>query len=184
MGQSWDFASQVAYGAGPETTATGDAAIWEPFFLENDGSLFVYFSDQRDPERSQKLSLTSTADLISRTPSADVVAYSDVSARPGMAVISYLPGIGQYMLSYEFYNPPSGGGCPAHYRLASNPTAFFTATDTALTTTNGYTPGGSPYSVWYGYPGSTTEGAVILSTNSEPLSSCLQTTRKHGIWLM
>jgi hypothetical protein len=167
MGQTWTFASHVAYGAGPETVTTGDASIWEPFFLEYDGSLFVYFSDQRDPEHSQKLSLTSTTDLLKWSASTNVVAYSDVDARPGMAVISYLPGVGQYMLSYEYCNPPSGSGCPAHYRLATNPTEFLTASDQALTTTAGYTPGGSPYSVWYGYPGSTTEGAVILSTNSD-----------------
>ena len=167
MGLSWTFASHVAYGAGPETVATGDKAIWEPFFLEYDGSLIVYFSDQRDPAHSQKLSLTSTADLLTWSASMDVVAYSDSNARPGMAVISYLPTIGQYMLSYEYCNPPSGSGCPAHYRLASNPTEFLNAPDHTLTTTSGYTPSGSPYSVWYEYPGSTADGAVILSTNSD-----------------
>ncbi|KAF7158733.1 hypothetical protein CNMCM5623_003897 [Aspergillus felis] len=167
MGKSWKFASHVAYGAGPETVTTGDKSIWEPFFLEYNGKLMVYFSDQRDPAHSQKLSLTSTTDLLTWSASTDVVAYSNANARPGMAVISYLPTIGQYMLSYEYCNPPSGSGCPAHYRLASNPTEFLTATDHTLTTTSGHTPGGSPYSVWYQYPGSTTDGAVILSTNSD-----------------
>jgi hypothetical protein len=167
MGRSWTFASHVAYGAGPETVATGDKAVWEPFFLEYSGSLIVYFSDQRDSAHSQKLSLTITTDLLTWSASADVVAYSDVNARPGMAVVTYLPTTGQYMLSYEYCNPPSGGGCPAHYRLASNPNEFLNAADQALTTTSGYTPGGSPYSVWYEYPGSSTGGAVILSTGSD-----------------
>ncbi|GIK05144.1 hypothetical protein Aspvir_009246 [Aspergillus viridinutans] len=167
MGKSWTFASHVAYGAGPETVTTGHKAIWEPFFLEYNGKLIVYFSDQRDPAHSQKLSLTSTTDLLTWSASTDVVAYSRVAARPGMAVISYLPTIGQYMLSYEYCNPPSGSGCPAHYRLASNPTEFLNAADHTLTTTSGHTPGGSPYSVWYKYPGSTTDGVVILSTHSD-----------------
>ncbi|KAJ5176578.1 uncharacterized protein N7482_002455 [Penicillium canariense] len=163
MGKSWKFASHVAYGAGPETVATGDKAIWEPFFLEYNGSLIVYFSDQRDSAHSQKLSLTSTKDLLTWSASADVVAYSAVNARPGMAVVTYIPTTGQYMLSYEYCNAPSGG-CPAYYRLASDPTQFLNAPDKALTTTSGHKPGGSPYSVWYG---STTAGAVILSTNSD-----------------
>jgi hypothetical protein len=162
MGLSWEFASHVAYGDGPETVTTGDEAIWEPFFLEYDGSLIVYFSDQRDSAHSQKLSLTTTTDLLTWSTSEDVVAYSDANARPGMAVISYLTTTGQYMLSYEYCNPPSGSGCPAHYRLASNPTEFLDATDQALTTTSGYTPSGSPYSVWY-----ETGGVVLLSTGSD-----------------
>ncbi|KAJ6007999.1 hypothetical protein N7540_011975 [Penicillium herquei] len=166
-GETWTFASHIAYGKGPEIVTTGDKAIWEPFFLEYDGSLLVYFSDQRDSAHSQKLSLTTTTDLITWSTSSDVVSYSDVDARPGMAVISYLPTVEQYMLSYEYCNSPSGSGCPAHYRLASNPTEFLDATDQTLTTTSGYTPSGSPYSVWYQFPDSTTDGAVILSTNSD-----------------
>lgn len=166
-GSSWTFVSHVAYGAGPEIVTTGDAAIWEPFILEYGGSLYVYFSDQRDSAHSQKLSVTSSTNLLSWTTSADVVAYSDANARPGMAVISYLSSTKQYMLSYEYCNSPSGSGCPAHYRLATNPTQFSTATDHALTTTSGYTPGGSPYSVWYPYNSPGTSGVIILSTNSD-----------------
>ncbi|GAM89635.1 hypothetical protein ANO11243_076740 [Dothideomycetidae sp. 11243] len=160
-GKTWTFASHVAYGAGPETVTTGDAAIWEPFFLEYDGSLYLYFSDQRDSAHSQKLSVVSTTNLLTWSASSDVVAYSDANARPGMAVISHLPN-GNYMLSYEYCNPPSGSGCPAHIRFATNPTKFLTASDRPLTTTAGYTPAGSPYSVY-----SSQANATILSTNSD-----------------
>ncbi|OJJ03475.1 hypothetical protein ASPVEDRAFT_84924 [Aspergillus versicolor CBS 583.65] len=166
-GQSWTFASHVAYGAGPETTTTGDKAIWEPFFLEYNGELIVYFSDQRDPAHSQKLSLTSTTDLLAWSDPVDVVAYPDANARPGMCVISYLPTTAQYMLSYEYCNSPTGDGCPIHYRLASSPTEFLDATDQTLTSESSQTPSGSPYIVWYGYPGSSAGGAVILSAGSE-----------------
>lgn len=166
-GSSWTFVSHIAHGAGPETVATGDAAIWEPFMLEYGGSLYVYFSDQRDSAHSQKLVVSSSTDLSSWTDADDVVAYSDANARPGMAVISYLTSTNEYMLSYEYCNPPSGGGCPAHYRLAADPTQFSTAKDQALVTTSGYTPGGSPYSVWYPYNDAGSSGAVILSTNSD-----------------
>ena len=164
-GKTWTFASHIAYGKGPETVTTGDAAIWEPFFLEYNGKLYVYFSDQRDSAHSQKLSLSYTSDLKKWSASSDVVAYSDVNARPGMAVISYIPTIKKYMLSYEFCGAP-GGGCPATYRLSSDPTAFMNVADITLTTTSGHTPGGSPYSVWYQYPGSTS-GSIIVSTNSD-----------------
>lgn len=166
-GASWEFVSHIAYGAGPETVTTGDAAIWEPFMLEYEGSLYVYFSDQRDSAHSQKLSVSSSSNLLSWSASQNVVAYSDANARPGMAVISYLTSTQEYMLSYEYCNPPSGSGCPAHYRLASNPTEFLSAQDYTLTTTSGYTPGGSPYSVWHSTTSSGSAGTVILSTNSD-----------------
>lgn len=164
-GKTWTFASHVAYGAGPEDVTTGDAAIWEPFFLQYKGKLYVYFSDQRDSAHSQKLSLSYTSDLMTWSASANVVTYSDVNARPGMAVISYIAPLGQYMLSYEYCGAP-GGGCPATYRLSADPTAFSSAADHTLTTTSGHVPSGSPYSVWYQYPGSSS-GSVIVSTNSD-----------------
>lgn len=163
--RTWTFASHIAYGAGPETTTTGDAAIWEPFFLQYNSKLIAYFSDQRDPKYSQKLSMASTSDLKTWSSASDVVTYSDPNARPGMAVVSYIPTTKQYMLSYEYCNSPAGG-CPATYRLSTDPTKFLSASNINLVTTSGYQPGGSPYSVWYQYPGSSS-GAVVVSTNSD-----------------
>lgn len=161
-GASWAFVSHIARGNGPETVATGDQSIWEPFFLEYNDKLLIYFSDQRDSAHSQKLSLTTTTDLKSWSASADVVTYSDVNARPGMAVISYISTIKKYILTYEYCNNPLRGGCPAYFRLSSDPTAFLNAADNVLTTTTGYVPAGSPYSVYYA-----PNNAVIISTNSD-----------------
>jgi hypothetical protein len=161
-GKTWTFASHIARGDGPETVTTGDKSIWEPFFLEYNNKLIVYFSDQRDSAHSQKLALTTTTDLKSWSTSTDVVSYSDANARPGMAVISYIPTIKQYMLTYEYCNNPLRGGCPAYFRLSADPTAFLGATDNVLTTTSGYVPAGSPYSVYYS-PSNT----IIISTNSD-----------------
>lgn len=86
------------------------------------------------------------------------------------------------MLSYEYCNPPSGSGCPAHYRIASNPTEFLNASDQTLTTTSGHTPRGSSYIVWYGYPDSTTDGAVILSAHSD--TDLLLSTDNASTWTM
>ena len=164
-GKTWKFASHVAYGAGPETVATGDASIWEPFFLQYNGKLIMYFSDQRDSRYSQKLSMSSTTDLKSWTASSDVVAQTNVHARPGMAVISYIPTTKQYILSYEQCQD-NAGGCPAYFRLSTDPTAFLSAPEQKLLTTSDYQPAGSPYSVWYQYPNSA-NGAIIMSTNSD-----------------
>lgn len=161
-GQSWSFVSHIAYGAGPETVDTGNDSIWEPFFLEYNGKLIVYFSDQRDSAHSQKLSLTTTQDLKSWSASVDVVAEADANARPGMAVVTYIPTIKQYMLTYEYCNDAGSSGCPAHFRLSADPTAFIKATEVRLTTTNGYTPAGSPYSIYY-----SPSNAIVISTNSD-----------------
>ncbi|KAF7197246.1 hypothetical protein HII31_01401 [Pseudocercospora fuligena] len=82
-----------------------------------------------------------------------------------MPVISYLPTTKQYILTYEYYNSPAGG-CPATFRLASDPTKFLSAAHQNLVTNSNYRPGGSPYSVWYQYPGSAS-GALVVSTNSD-----------------
>lgn len=164
-GKTWNFASHTAYGAGLETVDTGNAAIWEPFFLHYHGKLIAYFSDQRDSAHSQKLSLSSTSDLKTWSASSDVVAQSDPSARSGMAVVSYIPTTKRYMLSHEYCNRRSNG-CVATYRLSKDPTACNSAADKALVSNSSYQPGGSPQSAWYGYPGSS-NGAVDVSTNSD-----------------
>jgi hypothetical protein len=69
--------------------------------------LVCYYSDERDPKYNQKLVQTTSSDLLSWSAYQATVASSDSNARPGMAVVSKIPN-GQYFLSYELCNAPSG----------------------------------------------------------------------------
>jgi hypothetical protein len=61
-GQSWTFVSNIATG-GAAFDTNGNTPVWEPFFLYANGKLIVYYSDQRDPDRGQKVVHQVTTDL-------------------------------------------------------------------------------------------------------------------------
>lgn len=86
--KTWKFLSHVVYGAGPETIANGNDAIWEPFLMLYEGKIVCFFSDQRDRAHSQKHVHVTTTDLL--TWSADVpdVVYSAQGDRPGMTTLA------------------------------------------------------------------------------------------------
>lgn len=139
-GLTWKFVSHVAYGAGPELTTSGDAAIWEPFFFMYGSTLICYYSDQRDTAHSQKLVYQSTTDLLTWSAAVDVVTYPTYSYRPGMATVSYLATTGIYFLTHEL----CASGCATYYRWSTSPLTFNSATGTKLAGS-----GGNPYHTYY-----------------------------------
>jgi len=151
-GLTWHFVSHISYGSGPEITTSGDAAIWEPFFLMYGSELIVYYSDQRDPAHSQKLVLQTTTDLVTWTAAIDVIADETYSHRPGMASVSYLSSINLYFITYEL----CASGCSTFYRWSSSPLTFNSASST---TTSFPATGGSPYHIYY-------NGKIYANTGS------------------
>jgi hypothetical protein len=147
-GLTWKFVSHIAYGAGPELTTNGDAAIWEPFFLMYGSELICYYSDQRDTAHAQKLVYQTTTDLLTWSAAVDTVADPTYSHRPGMATVSYLSSIGYYFLTYEL----CASGCYTYYRWSTSPLTFNSVSATLLSGS-----GGSPYHIYY-------NGKIYLNT--------------------
>jgi hypothetical protein len=161
-GVTWSFVSSIATG-GPAIAQNGYTPVWEPYFLVANNKLIAWISDQRDPAHGQKLGHFTSTDAVHWSAQVDDVAYSAYSARPGMAIVHRL-GNGNYILTYEYCNAPSGG-CPVYYKIASNPENFGSSTGIQLVTTDDIRPQANPYNTWL--PTGGPDGTIVVSAYSD-----------------
>ncbi|KAK6835023.1 neuraminidase [Apiospora arundinis] len=173
-GRTWKFVSNVARGGGPNTT-NGTPCIWEPYILpyEEDGTIGVFYSDQRDPLHGQKLAHQVSKDLLTWGPVVNDVAYKTYTDRPGMTVMAYLPPLKKWILVYEYPGTPpdfpggdswNGQAYPVYYRFASTPFTFDNDRGYPIVAGGGVQqPGSSPYVVWS--PSGGPNGTIIVSDN-------------------
>ncbi|MEU1513294.1 RICIN domain-containing protein [Streptomyces sp. NPDC005811] len=160
-GLTWTFVSNIATG-GQATASNGFTPVWEPFFLMNGNRLVVYYSDQRDPARGQKLVHQVSTDGVNWGPVVDDVAVSTYSARPGMATVVQLPN-GKYVMTYEYGGAPEGNFA-VYYKISSDPEAFGSVTGIPLRTTDGTVPCCNPVVAWLPTGGS--NGTLVVSAQS------------------
>ncbi|KLU93073.1 BNR/Asp-box repeat domain-containing protein [Magnaporthiopsis poae ATCC 64411] len=162
--RTWEFVSRAVEGGRPSTADEADP-VWEPFLMLYEHQIVVFYSDQRDPEHSQKLAHQVSSDLKNWGPVVNDVRYDDFKARPGMTVVEYVPPINKYMLVYESPNSaiPSTDGqhYPVHYRLADSPLLFDSAPDYRIVINGNFSPNASPYVVWTPVGGP--NGTIIVS---------------------
>lgn len=175
-GVTWSFVSSIASG-GPAIASNGYTPVWEPYFLVANNKLIAWISDQRDPAHGQKLGHFTTTDGVHWSAEVDDVAYSTYSARPGMAIVHRL-GNGNYILTYEYCNAPSGG-CPVYYRIASNPENFASAAEVRMVTTDGIYPQANPYNTWL--PTGGPDGTIVVSAYSD--QQLYESTDNGATWV-
>ncbi|KAG8163176.1 hypothetical protein KVR01_007654 [Diaporthe batatas] len=152
-GKDWEFVSHIVYGPGPETTSTGDKAVWEPFLLMHE-----------DPKYNQKLSHVTTSNLRDWSAEVDDVVKDDFQQRPGMATVAYSPVSKKYVMTFENCGLP--GGCPVRHKVSQDPLQFGAAADYPLMADSSLNPSGSPYVIWTPEPGNEAEGVFIANGNS------------------
>jgi hypothetical protein len=170
-GHTWKFVSNVARGSGP-STRNGNPCIWEPWILPHNGTIGVFYSDQRDPLHGQKLAHQKSTDLKTWGPVVNDVAYKTYADRPGMTVITYIPPMKKWILVYEYPGTQeinhaggeqwSGQQFPVYYRLADSPFEFDNDRGYPIVI-RGVQPGSSPYVVWS--PEGGVNGTIIVSDN-------------------
>jgi hypothetical protein len=165
-GLTWKFVSHVATG-GAAHPDNGVPAVWEPFVMEYDNKIVLYYSDQRDSKHGQKLVHTVSADLLSWDPIVDDVAYSTYTARPGMTTIIQLPNK-KYMMTYEYGGGPVASGTgysfPVYYRINDSPLNFMGSVGYPLISSDKIQPTGSP-TITYSSVGGV-NGTIIVSASS------------------
>ncbi len=76
--------------------------VWEPYLIyeKETGRLYCFYSDDSDPEHSQKLVCKYTTDLVEWSEKKECVACVDSSLRPGMVSVTKM-GNGEYFMVYE-----------------------------------------------------------------------------------
>ncbi|MEV6130315.1 sialidase family protein [Streptomyces violaceusniger] len=113
VGRTWSYLSTVA-------TATDANGLWEPeFSIDADGNLVCHYSDETDPNHSQKLVAVRSRDGVSWDGLHDTVAGAPTSDRPGMAVVRKLPD-GKYVMTYEICSKDPKFSCVVHVRTSSD----------------------------------------------------------------
>ncbi|WP_413809852.1 sialidase family protein [Streptomyces sp. OE57] len=113
VGRTWSSLSTVA-------TAPNANGLWEPeFSIDADGNLVCHYSDETDPNHSQKLVAVRSRDGVSWDGPQDTVASAPVSDRPGMAVVRKVPD-GKYVMTYEICSEDPKFSCVVHVRTSSD----------------------------------------------------------------
>jgi hypothetical protein len=166
IAQTWSFISHVAYGAGPETIANGDRALWEPFLVLYNNQIVIFYSDQTDPAHSQKLVHRTTDDLITWSEPIPDVAYARQTDRPGMTTVAHIESTDKWIMTFEYCG---AGGCRVHYKVADSPLLFDEVDAIELHTndTSRTTGTSGPYVIWTPHPDRDDgSGLIIISASN------------------
>ncbi|KAK8238155.1 BNR/Asp-box repeat protein [Phyllosticta capitalensis] len=172
--KTWKYVSTVAEG-GRSFSTNGETPVWEPFFLDYNGQIVCYYTDQRDPKHGQKLVHSLSRDLISWSQPVNDVAYDTYDWRPGMTTVAKLQS-GDYIMTYEFFGAREVAFA-VYYRVSNDPLNFNAAEGRVLRATDGTVPTSSSYIVWTPVGGSS--GTIVVSagdfselfTNTSPDAS-------------
>lgn len=163
QGVTWRFLSTVAVGGAPVPGKTGSTQVFEPFLLLHRDRLICYYSDERDPKYSQKISHQTSTDLVHWGPVVTDSVGTDSAQRPGMATVAQVHH-SMWIMTHE-----AGGGAgdnfyAVHYKMARDPEAFGPAAEQILHDQSGYIPSASPTVSWSdsGDPA----GVIVVSANS------------------
>ena len=163
QGASWSYLSTVAVG-GVASTADPNTPVWEPFLLMYDGSLVVYYSDQRENStHSQLLDHQTSTNGTTWSSVVDDVVYPAQAARPGMTTVAEIGG-GQWIMTYEYCGLVSSG-CPVYYKIASSPLNFGAATGNPITLNDGSSFADQPYVTWT--PSGGADGTIVVSCGGQ-----------------
>jgi hypothetical protein len=169
-GKSWQYVSTAAEG-GPPSTGNGGSSIWEPFLMEYNKQVVVYYSDSRDDTYAQKLSHQTSTNILDWQDPVNDVVYPDYGHRPGMSVVAYIPPLKKYILVFEQGNgtrSKGGNSYPDNYKLADDPLLFEAASplyieakDMNGTKVQSLEPGSAPYVVWT--PAGGVNGTIVVT---------------------
>lgn len=146
-------------------TAGGlDDGVWEPYLIQlDDGSLVCFYSDDSDPEYSQKIVYKKSKDGINWDKAVNVVASKTFEERPGMPVVTRLSD-GSYFMVYEIVDKTDIEGQPVFCRYSKDGLDWGDSSymGEAVETANGKKAlGAAPYCAWT--PVGSENGTLIVS---------------------
>ncbi len=157
-GYTFDDGIDVASGGGL------DEGVWEPFIVQlDDGRLVCFYSDDTDPEHSQKIVYRISADGESWEETVSVVASNIIEERPGMPVVTRL-GDGSYFMVYEIVDKEGTQGNPVYCRRSEDCLDWGDATymgEEVISRNGKKALGSAPYCAWT--PAGGEDGTLIVS---------------------
>jgi hypothetical protein len=144
-GRSWTYHSTPVRRG--NCNAGSHDGLWEPEFeVDSGGALVMFWSDETDRCCSQKLAQVRSMDGATWQGEKNTVASHIHADRPGMAVVSKLPG-GIYFMTYELCGPAQ---CTVFYRTSRDGWNFGPPSDTGkkLATVDGEYFEHAPRNTW------------------------------------
>ncbi|MGH9344057.1 MAG: exo-alpha-sialidase [Terriglobia bacterium] len=144
QGATWSYLSNCATASGVHSAVGG---LWEPeFTIAADGALVCFYSDETQAGHSQLIHQIRSYDGVNWQDSTYTVASTISSDRPGMPVVTILPG-GTYFMTYELC---SSTGCPVYSRTSADGWNWGDATNmgTRAVTAAGQWLEHAPYNTW------------------------------------
>ena len=121
--------------------------VWEPYLIYDEKAerLYCFYSDDSDPQHSQKLVYKYTTDLVNWSEKFECVACDDPSLRPGMCSIAKM-GNGEYYMVYEMVGI---NGNPVYFKKTTSLDDWGDVADYGeIVAANGETFGSAPYVAW------------------------------------
>ncbi len=141
-----------------------DDGVWEPYLIQLDnGSLVCFYSDDSDPEYSQKIVYKQSKDGVNWEKAVTVVASEVSEERPGMPVVTKL-GDGSYFMVYEIFDKTDIEGHPIFCRYSKDGLDWGDPSElgSEVATANGKKAlGSAPYCAWT--PVGSEKGTLIVS---------------------
>ncbi len=114
QGATWSYLSNCAATSGPRSAA---GRLWEPSLtIASDGALVCFYSDETQPSHSQLLNHARSDDGVHWQAPSHMIASNIPPDRPGMAVVTKLPG-GTYFMTYELRGPAA---CTVFYKTSAD----------------------------------------------------------------
>lgn len=141
--------------------------VWEPYLIyeEQTGRLFCFYSDDSDPEHSQKLVYKYTTDLVNWSELFECVACEDYDLRPGMVSVTKM-GNGKYFMVYEMVGISAN---PVYCKVSDSLDDWGDVADYGeLVSAAGKSFGSSPYVVWTPAGG---ECGTLIVVGKHPVKS-------------
>ncbi len=141
-----------------------DDGVWEPYLIQlDDGRLVCFYSDDSDPEYSQKIVYKQSKDGANWEKAVTVVASEVSEERPGMPVVTRLSD-GSYFMVYEIVDKNDIEGHPVFCRYSKNGLDWGDPSElgSEVATANGKKAlGAAPYCAWT--PIGSENGTLIVS---------------------
>ncbi len=141
-----------------------DNGVWEPYLIQlDDGSLVCFYSDDSDPEYSQKIVYKQSKDGVNWEKAVTVVASETLEERPGMPVVTRL-GNDTYFMVYEVVDKVDIEGQPIFCRYSKDGLDWGEPSylGEEVATANGKKAlGAAPYCAWT--PVGSENGTLIVS---------------------
>lgn len=174
-GATWSYLSNCATASGVRSAVGG---LWEPeFTVASDGGLVCFYSDETQAGHSQLIHQDRSYDGINWQDSTYTIASSISSDRPGMPVVTILPG-GTYFMSYELCG---SAACAVYSRTSADGWNWGDPTNmgTRVVTAAGQWLEHAPYNTWA--PSATSPNGTILVIGQMMYDSSGSVSKGNGI---